>query len=93
MSKASFFKKILRVAVKSDDRKFTFDFSIIDELGEKYSFTAKPGDRAIMQINGVEIKHTALQKLVEFHKKDIFAIRRKTTENIKKFKLKNRRLK
>lgn len=93
MSKASFFKKILRVAVKSDDRKFTFDFSIIDELGEEYKFIAKPHDRAIMQINGVEIKHTELQKLAEFHKKDIFTIRKKTTENIKKFKLKDRKLK
>ncbi len=43
-----------------------------------------------MKINGTEITHTALQKLVEIHKKNIFAVKKKSAKFIKKFHLKNR---
>ncbi|MFA6053744.1 MAG: hypothetical protein WC769_00070 [Thermodesulfovibrionales bacterium] len=88
--KAELFKKILRVAVDTSQRQFTFDFSIIDELDEKYEFIARPRDRAEMRINGSEIEHRDLQKLVEIHKKNIFDFKKTTTKYITKFKLKKR---
>jgi len=88
--KAELFKKILRVAVDTSQRQFIFDFSIIDELDEKYKFIAMPQVRAKMEINGTEIKHTELQKLVEIHKKNIFDLKKKTTKYIADYDLKNR---
>lgn len=87
LAKAAAFKKILRVAVKSVDRQFTFNFTVNDETGTKYQFIAKPRERPIMIINGEKIDHIPLQKLAAIHKngKEKFAEIIKLIEDYKVF--------
>ena len=49
--RVGFFEKILRVAVDYSQRQFTLEFEIVDELGERYKFTANP-EKTIMTIKG-----------------------------------------
>ncbi len=88
MGRTDFFKKLLRVAVHSSQRKFTLEFAIIDERGDEFKFIAKPKKRAIMTINGEEINRNELEKLVGFHKQDIFELKTKVGSFIEKYGLK-----
>lgn len=82
MEKASFFKKLLRVAVDSlSDRRFEFHFELIDEVKNKCEFLAEPSKPVLMTINGEKIEHLQLMKLAELHRKDIY----KTQKNINEF--------
>ena len=91
MEKTAFFKKILRVAVGSLQRDFTLEFEIIDELNDRFKFTAEPRKRAEMTINGEKINHKQLEKLVPFHMKNIFKIEKDVSDFINRYFKNSRR--
>jgi hypothetical protein len=86
LAKAGFFKKILRVAVDTNVRQFTLEFSITDGMGTKYKFISKPQERPQMLLNGAPIDYKPMEKLVSLHKdrKDSFD---KMVKSIDKYKL------
>jgi hypothetical protein len=71
MKKAEIFKKLLRVAVDSNQRKFKLDFTLIDEMGDEYIFIAKKNERALMMLNNEQIDHDELRRFDGIAKKDI----------------------
>ena len=63
-TKVDFFKKILRIAVASWDRNFTFKFTINDARKDKFEFIAAPKSRPMLKINDEIIEYKDLQKIV-----------------------------
>ena len=83
----------MRVAVETSQRRFDFDFEIIDEIGENYKFISQAQKRAIMTINGSkrEINHKDLQKLSALHDKNLFKTEKDIIKFKKRYALKNKK--